>query len=101
MRGGPYFGGMPCNVLVLIALALGYIVCVLASKEGKGLKWLGYIIGIVIIAVSASLIIMKFLGSMSGGCPFGKYPKMPMPMMQEKMMREQAPSSAPKTAPCK
>ena len=51
---------IPASTL-LIALALGYIVCVLAKKEEKALKSIGYIIGTSIIIVSSVLILAKLL----------------------------------------
>lgn len=98
MMRGPYFGGMSGDALLLIALALGYIVCALANKENKGLKLIGYIIGIIVMVMSAGLIIGKIKSSLPG-CSRAKYPMMNMPMMQQKMMREQAPAPAPAAAP--
>lgn len=51
---------IPASTL-LIALALGYIVCVLAKKEEKSFKTIGYIIGTFIIVVSSVLILSKLL----------------------------------------
>jgi len=57
--------GMGCEhmngVLALIALALGYIVCLLAKKEKDLLKTAGYAIGIAIIVISSVIIIGKVL----------------------------------------
>ena len=47
------------TALLLLALALGYIVCYLAQKGSKSLKITGYIIGTFIITVSAVLILNK------------------------------------------
>ena len=57
---GMSFGHMN-GVLALIALALGYIVCLLAKKEKDILKTAGYIIGIVIIAIASAVVLSKVL----------------------------------------
>lgn len=45
------------RALLLVALALGYIVCHLATKNEKTLKTMGYIIGGSIIILSSLLIL--------------------------------------------
>ncbi len=55
---GILFGHMS-GVLALIALALGYIVCLLAKKEKGLLKTAGYAIGVAIIAISAVVVLAK------------------------------------------
>lgn len=75
----------------LIALALGYIVCSLASKEKGTLKTTGYIIGISIIVISSLLLVSKIL-KVAGKGRFGSKAKMVIqhrmsmqgPGMQEK-----------------
>lgn len=69
---------------LLIALGIGYLVCAQASKEVKGLKTLGRLIGMAIIAISALLIASKVI-------LFYGYSKMcPLKgMMMEKGMVEQ------------
>ncbi len=98
MLGKPFFGYISGDALLLIALALGYIVCALAGKETKGLKTLGYVIGIVTISISALLIIGKVISAVSSGCGGRKHPMMNTPMMQ-KMMREQTPATTSTTNP--
>lgn len=66
----------------LIALALGYIVCSLASKEKGALKTAGYIIGVSIIVISSLLLVSKILKVAGKGCYKAKmmmHQKMPMP----------------------
>ena len=72
-------GGMSIGFL-LIALAMGYIVCTQAKKETKGLKVLGNIIGTVIIAISGIIIINKILWF----CNYAKCPLKGM-MTQQQM----------------
>ncbi|MBU4346333.1 MAG: hypothetical protein KKH29_03285 [Candidatus Omnitrophica bacterium] len=64
----------------LIALALGYITCSLASKEKRILKTTGYIIGVFIIVISSLLLISEI--SRVAGKDCYKAKKM---MMHEKM----------------
>lgn len=46
--------GFPGNfeALLLIALGMGYLVLYLAKREDKGLQFLGYIVGVIIITLS-------------------------------------------------
>lgn len=44
---------------LLIALSLGYMVLYFANREEKDLRTLGFLIGIVVIAISGLLIIGK------------------------------------------
>lgn len=64
-------GGMSIAFL-LIALGVGYLVGAQASKGGRILKPVGYIIGVFIIAVSGIIIVNKlmwFCGNYSKMCP--------------------------------
>ncbi len=56
---------MPAGeLMLLLTLGLGYIVCYLANKAEKNLKALGYFIGTLIIALSGIMIIGNlFLGA--------------------------------------
>lgn len=75
-------GGMSIGFL-LIALGVGYLVCAQAGKESKGLKTLGYIIGVFIIAISAIIILNKvvwFCGNYSKMCPLKGMMQQQMPM---------------------
>ncbi|MCX5701493.1 MAG: hypothetical protein NTW64_00725 [Candidatus Omnitrophica bacterium] len=54
------FGRIQGSVL-LIALAMGYIVCYLANKEQKLLRSLGNLIGLFIIVISSLLLMAKYL----------------------------------------
>ena len=69
---------------LLIALALGYIVCYLANREEKALKNIGLAIGIFIIAASVLLVAAKFAWKMQA-CKGG------MGMPHKMMMQEQQP----------
>ncbi|MFA5356088.1 MAG: hypothetical protein WC301_01595 [Candidatus Omnitrophota bacterium] len=57
--GSGYMGGG--GIPALIALAVGYIVCLLANKEKGKLRKAGYVIGIAIIAMSSIIILSKAL----------------------------------------
>lgn len=61
MYGMGMSSGHMNGVLALIALALGYIVCLLAKKEKDLLKTAGYTIGIAIIAISSVIVLGKAL----------------------------------------
>jgi uncharacterized MAPEG superfamily protein len=54
------FGKVQGSVL-LIALAMGYIVCYLANKEQKLLRSMGNLIGLFIIIISTLFLIAKYL----------------------------------------
>lgn len=75
---------IPASTL-LIALALGYIVCYLANKEHKALKTAGYTIGTFIIVLSSILILAKIIW---GIALWSKTCGRMMPL-QQRMMREQ------------
>ena len=80
----------------MIALALGYIVVVLANKEKGRLKSYGYIIGVAIIIVSSLLILVKFVWITtydSNRCGILMHHKM---MMQEQQPTKVMPAPAPK-----
>jgi len=95
------FSGLTEGVL-LIALALGYIVCYLANREEKKLRFLGYLVGVFIIIFCAVTIISNafFSARMYGAmCKMRKMGCMSkMGMMQHKMMPP--PPAAPQ-APAK
>ncbi len=58
MAGLPLMGGViVTEAMLLIALALGYMVCYFASQEEKQLKSIGTIIGVFIIVLSFILIL--------------------------------------------
>ena len=76
---------------LLIALALGYIVCSLAGKEEKGLKRIGYLLGTGIILISGILILGKLLGSALLCHKICKLKE----NRHEFIMREQAPPEKP------
>lgn len=64
------------KALLLIAMGIGYIVLYLAKREEKGLQFLGYIIGIVIVILGALFIVTSLT-----------VPDMGRPaMMQQRMM---------------
>ena len=73
--------------LLLIALGVGYLVSTQAKKEAKGLKTLGYIIALVIIAISAVLIISKVIWF----CGYSKMCPLKGMLMQKGMMQQQMP----------
>ena len=80
MYGMGMSSGHMNGVLALIALALGYIVCLLAKKEKDLLKTAGYIIGVVIIAIASAVVLAKVLLTAKiciKMCPF-KQSSMPM-----------------------
>lgn len=66
---------------VLLALALGYIICVVAKKQEKILKTLGYTIGVAIIVFGLiyglliSTTCSPMMGKMGGMCGKGKMMK--------------------------
>lgn len=74
---------------LMVALSLGYIVLVLAKKEQKTLKTIGYAIGIFVIAVCGVLLIAKTLWTvktLKSTCSktFGQYsPYGPVPAPQK------------------
>lgn len=87
MRGmGMMSFGHMNGALALIALALGYIVCLLAKKEKGLLKTTGYTIGIAIIAISSVIVLGKVLWTA----------KMCMKMCPFSMSVEPAPAALPK-----
>lgn len=87
MRGMGMMGfGHMSGVFALIALALGYIVCLLAKKEKGLLKTTGYTIGIAIIAISSVIVLGKVLWTA----------KMCMKMCPFSMPVEPAPAALPK-----
>ena len=62
-------------VIALIALGLGYLVFLQASKERKSLKSLGQIVGAVImICAFASMLCSAAKCRKMAGCPFSKAP---------------------------
>ena len=72
------------GTIALVALAVGYIVCILAKKETGTLKKIGYIIGVSVIAVSSVIVIGKIL------CTTRICPTQPM-MMHHQMPMESLP----------
>ncbi|MCM8781560.1 MAG: hypothetical protein NC828_00665 [Candidatus Omnitrophica bacterium] len=59
------------EAVLLLALGLGYIVYYLAHREERGLKIVGYIIGVSIITLSSILILMSLISTAS----FRGYPQ--------------------------
>lgn len=60
--GLPLIGGsIITDAILLVALALGYIVCYFANQEEKNLKLGGVIIGLFIIVLSLVLLISSFI----------------------------------------
>ena len=58
------------QVIGLIALSLGYLVYITASKEKEGTKFLGQGIGIAVMIASVMLILcFSFKSMIMGGCP--------------------------------
>lgn len=80
------------RAFLLIALALGYIVCSLANKEEKALRKAGYVIGISIIVLS-SLLILGNLFLEATTCAS----RLEWIRPQQRMMRERAPKEIPKS----
>jgi len=70
----------------MIALALGYIVVVLANKEKGRLQPLGYLIGAAIIIASTLLILAKFVWITTGVLS-----RCGVSMNQKMMMQEREP----------
>ena len=56
------------SALLMVALALGYLVCVAANKEKHLMKKLGIFIGVLIIAGSATLIALKVTKKLQRMC---------------------------------
>ncbi len=87
-------GGLTDGIL-MIALASGYVVCYLAKREEKRLKTLGYLVGLFIIAFTASIVITNvlFAARMCGG--MGKMQRMGrqhQKMMMQKPVQPQIPA---------
>ena len=59
MPMGSYGGST--GIFAMIAMAVGYFVCVIANKEKGRLKKAGLVIGVIIIALSSILILKKAL----------------------------------------
>ena len=80
---------MSCAV-ALVALSLGYLVYLHASKEKEGVKLLGQVIGIFVMIAS----VLCLMGSASkcmrkNGCPFsGKAPMCPLSAKMEHQSQE-------------
>jgi len=86
------------HAVVLIALALGYIVCYLAKREDKTLRILGYLIGTFIITISAVIILVNAL---LGLRPRRDIFSTDMLIPQHRMMRGQMPPAMPAQPPQK
>lgn len=78
------------RAFLLIALALGYIVCYLANREEKALRTVGYTIGISIIALSSLLILGNLFLEAKFWTKDARYIS-----QHRMMMREQAPANMP------
>jgi hypothetical protein len=87
MMPGGYFGHLN-GTLALMDLALGYIVCYLASQvKGGLLKKAGYLIGVSIVIISGLLVIGKTLSIAKLCC------NKSCPMMSSMNMPDAAPCS--------
>ena len=79
------------EALLLIAMGLGYVVLYLAKREEKRLQFIGYMIGVVIIALSIIYLISNSL--LQSVCPFTRpYKGM---MQQQRMMQPPMPQRPP------
>ncbi len=79
------------DVVLLIALGVGYLVIFFAKKEEKWLRAIGYIIGVIII-ISATIYLL-------GNCWLqSRFCRMHRGRMFKHMM-QQPPMMQPKTAP--
>lgn len=84
--------------ILLVALALGYIVVVLANKEKGRLKSYGYIIGAAIIITTSLLILAKILWITTGAakCDRTLMRNKTMMMHERKLLKEMPVAPAPK-----
>lgn len=74
--------------ILLIALALGYVVCYFANREERTLRRVGFIVGVFVIALSLLLMLANLTLGV-GACN-----KMNRGMMsQHMMMKGQMPST--------
>lgn len=82
------------EALLLIALGSGYIVLYLAKREEKGLQFIGYMIGVIIIALSLIYLVGHILTQ-------AYYPKARFfkGMRQQRMMPQSAVPGAPAQKP--
>jgi len=87
---GLVFNGVGIGT-IMIALALGYIVCSMAGKEKGALKRIGYLLGTLIILLSSILIIGKLIAS---AIIYNKICKLKK-ISHQCMPREQAPVENP------
>jgi hypothetical protein len=76
-------GSIIANAVLLVALALGYIVCYLANREEKSLRTGGYMVGVFIIIFSGILLVNNLLLSTRECMLMGK---LGMMMPQHRMM---------------
>ena len=86
------------DMLLLIAIGIGYIVLYFAKREEKGLQFLGYIIGALIIALATAYMLGNFLLLSKIGYPNLRYYKgmmRPRMMQQQRMMPQPIPQKAP------
>jgi len=74
--------------IALVALALGYMVCSRAVQEKGMLRKIGLIIGVLVIAGSCFLLVLKINKMVRYGC-FGMGPR--KYDTHKKLMREQHP----------
>lgn len=86
------------KTMLLITLGFGYIICYLASKAEKAVKRSGYLIGAIIIFVSATMLFVNMalcaLNMLKGGSLC--YRSMPHRMMMPQVAPPQQ-QQAPKT----
>lgn len=80
------------EALLLIALGIGYIVLYLAKREEKVLRFSGYIIGGIIIALAAVYLLGNILIQAQICYPRLRYRK---GMMQQRMMQPRMMPQAP------
>lgn len=89
------------EALILIALGFGYIVLYLAKREEKGLQFVGYVIGGVIIVLAIIYLLCNIWAQASLCYPRLRYRKgimqqrMIQPRMMQPRMMPQAPAQKP------
>lgn len=91
-------GAILAKTMLLITLGFGYIICYLASKAEKAVKRSGYLIGAIIIFISATMLFVNMalcaLNMLKGKAAC--YRPMPHRMMMPQMVPPQQ-EQAPKT----
>lgn len=80
--------GISTEAVLLIALALGYVVCYFANQEEKQMKTIGLLIGGFVIAMSLILILTNLSIGIKR-CNMMDKSMSGMPMMRQRMMQQQ------------